>query len=155
MRKALIASLIPMAALAAATASANDAAQVTAEIVIDGKTFTEEEIERGGEIFLRRCSQCHGLDHTNYKGPWLNGILNRPSASIEDWAYSEPFRAWGGTWTVENLRTWLTKPQDFIPGTEMNFGGFRRRAEDRDMVIAYLMSRSLAEAAQQAPESAD
>lgn len=99
-------------------------------------------VEAGAAIFERRCSQCHGLDRVNYKAPWLNGIVGRPSASVEGWAYSEPMKAWGGTWTVENLQAWLTKPQDFIPGNAMNFGGFRSKAEDRDKVIAFLIARA-------------
>lgn len=100
------------------------------------------DVEAGAAIFERRCSQCHGLDRVNYKAPWLNGIVGRPSASVEGWAYSDAMKAWGGTWTVENLQAWLTKPQDFIPGNAMNFGGFRSKAEDRDKVIAFLIARA-------------
>jgi len=100
---------------------------------------TPEALADGAAIFERRCSQCHGLDGVNYKGPWLNGILNRPSAQVPDWAYSDALRGWGGTWTPANLQAWLTKPQDFIPGITMNFGGFRARTEDRDKLIAWLI----------------
>lgn len=100
------------------------------------------EVAAGAAIFERRCSQCHGLDRVNYKGPWLNGIVGRPSASVEGWAYSDAMRGWGGVWTVENLRAWLTKPQELIPGTAMNFGGFRSKVEDRDRVIAFLTARA-------------
>lgn len=100
-----------------------------------------EAVAAGAAIFERRCSQCHGLDGVNYKGPYLNGILGRASATVADWAYSQPMRDWGGVWTEENLRLWLTKPQDLIPGTEMNFGGFRNRTEDRDRVIAFLLAQ--------------
>jgi cytochrome c2 len=100
---------------------------------------TPEALAEGAAIFERRCSQCHGLDGVNYKGPWLNGILDRPSATVSDWAYSPALRAWGGVWSVENLQAWLTKPQDFIPGIEMNFGGFRSKTDDRDKLIAWLI----------------
>lgn len=101
------------------------------------------DVEAGAAIFERRCSQCHGLDRVNYKAPWLNGIVGRPSAAVEGWAYSDAMKAWGGTWTVENLQAWLTKPQDFIPGTAMNFGGFRSKVQDRDRVIAFLIARAV------------
>jgi cytochrome c len=100
-----------------------------------------EALEEGAAIFERRCSQCHGLDGVNYKGPWLNGILDRPSASVPDWAYSDALRAWGGVWSVESLQAWLARPQDLVPENAMNFGGFRNRIEDRDKVIAWLISR--------------
>lgn len=156
MRGPILACILPIAALAGAAAAEDTGPKRQGDgVVIDGTLYTAEDIETGAAIFLRRCSQCHGLDRTNYKAPWLNGILGRPSASVGDWAYSDPFRAWGGTWTVENLRAWLSKPQDFIPGTEMNFGGFRRSAEDRDRVIAYLVAHSLAERAGEAAPDAD
>ncbi|MET4129855.1 hypothetical protein [Roseovarius sp. MBR-6] len=109
-----------------------------------------ESLAEGAAIFERRCSQCHGLDHVIYKAPWLNGLIGRPAASVPDFPYSEAMRAWGGVWTVENLKLWLTKPDEFIPGTEMNFGGFRRRTEDRDMVIAYLIEATRETAPQDA-----
>lgn len=99
-------------------------------------------VEAGAALFERRCSQCHGLDRVNYKAPWLNGIVGRPAASVEGWAYSDAMKGWGGIWTVENLQAWLTKPQDFIPGNAMNFGGFRSKTEDRDKVIAFLIARA-------------
>ncbi|MBE0452723.1 MAG: c-type cytochrome [Roseovarius sp.] len=108
-----------------------------------------EALAEGAAIFERRCSQCHGLDGVIYKAPWLNGLIGRPAASVPDFPYSEAMRAWGGTWTVETLTAWLTKPDELVPGTEMNFGGFRRRTEDRDKVIAYLVEATR-EAATQA-----
>lgn len=156
MRTAILACALPLAALCDTAAAQDTGPKLQGDgVVIDGTFYTAEDIETGASIFLRRCSQCHGLDRTNYKAPWLNGILGRPSASVGDWAYSEPFRAWGGTWTVENLRAWLSKPQDFIPGTEMNFGGFRRSTEDRDRVIAYLVAHSLAERAGAGPDAGE
>jgi len=148
MRTVILACFMPLVALADSGAADETQPHLQGDgVVIEGTLFTKEDIDQGSRTFMRRCSQCHGLDHTNYRAPWLNGILGRPSASVEGWAYSEPFRAWGGTWTVENLRAWLTRPQDFIPGTAMNFGGFRSRVEDRDKVIAFLVSHALSEKA--------
>ncbi|PKQ13632.1 MAG: hypothetical protein CVT70_04275 [Alphaproteobacteria bacterium HGW-Alphaproteobacteria-1] len=109
-----------------------------------------EAIAEGAAIFERRCSQCHGLDHVIYKAPWLNGLIGRPATSVPDFPYSEAMRAWDGVWTVETLKLWLTKPDEFIPGTAMNFGGFRRRTEDRDKVIAYLVEATREQAPQEA-----
>ncbi|MFN3937437.1 MAG: c-type cytochrome [Gemmobacter sp.] len=131
-----LAALICLPVLAAA-ASADGAGQ---RVEIDGRIFDAAEIAAGEAVFERRCSQCHGLDGRNYKGPFLNGILDRPAASVPDWDYSEALRGWGGVWTVGNLQSWLTRPEAFIPGIAMNFGGFRNRTEDRDRVIAYLIS---------------
>lgn len=102
---------------------------------------TPEALAEGAEIFERRCSQCHGMDSVNYRAPWLNGILDRPAASVPGWNYSEAMQAWGEEWSVENLRAWLTRPNHFIPDNDMNFGGFRGRTEDRDKVIAWMIAQ--------------
>lgn len=113
-----------------------------AEVRIGERAFTPEEIAEGAAIFERRCGQCHALDGVLVKGPWLNGVVGRPSASIEGWDYSPAMRGWGGVWTAENLQGYLTKPKGFIPDVAMNFGGFRSRTEDRDKVIAFLITQS-------------
>ncbi len=109
------------------------------EIRIGDRLFTDTEIAEGAAIFERRCSQCHGLDGKNYKGPYLNGVIGRPSASVEAWEYSAAMKDFGGVWTVENLQTYLTKPDAFIPEVAMNFIGFKAKTEDRDKLIAYLI----------------
>jgi cytochrome c len=122
-----------------------------APVQIGDRTFTEDELAEGAAIFERRCSQCHGLDGKNYKGPWLNGLIGRPAAAVEGWDYSPALKGWGGVWTAENLQSYLTKPTDFIPDVAMNFGGFRSKTEDRDKVIAYLI-RAAGEAANPSEE---
>lgn len=112
------------------------------EVRIGARLFTAAEIAEGAAIFERRCSQCHALDTVLVKGPWLNGVVGRPSASVEGWDYSPAMRGWGGVWTPENLQSYLTKPRGFIPDVAMNFGGFRSKTEDRDKVIAFLITQS-------------
>ena len=51
------------------------------------------------------------------------------------------FEAKAGTWTYEDLDTWLTKPSAFVPGTKMTFAGITSPQERAD-VIAYLRSLS-------------
>lgn len=126
---------LTLCAVLASPALANGAP----EIRIGDRLFTEAEIAEGAAIFERRCSQCHGLDGKNYKAPYLNGVVGRPSASIETWEYSPAMKGFGGVWTVENLQTYLTKPKAFIPDVAMNFIGFKAKTEDRDKVIAYLV----------------
>lgn len=132
--------------LARAALADEATAPAPAPIAVGEHVFTDEEIAEGAAIFERRCSACHGLDGRNYKGPYLNGVVDRPSASIEGWVYSAALKGWGGIWTVENLQEYLTKPSAFIPDVEMNFGGFRSRTEDRDKVIAYLIQQGLNDA---------
>jgi len=143
MRPAILASLCALAFPALAD-------ELT-PVQIGDRSFTEDELAEGAAIFERRCSQCHGLDGKNYKGPWLNGVIGRPAAVVEGWDYSPALKGWGGVWTVENLQGYLTKPAGFIPDVAMNFGGFRSKTEDRDKVIAYLI-RAAGEAANPSDE---
>ncbi len=129
-----------LALLLGAFAAPSLADEAPAPATIGERVYTEAEIAEGAAIFERRCSQCHGLDGRNYKGPYLNGVVGRPSGSVETWDYSQAMKGWGGVWTVENLQSYLTKPAEFIPDVAMNFGGFRSKTEDRDKVIAYLIS---------------
>jgi cytochrome c len=133
-------ALLSLAASADTLPASPDDIAAGADTLPASPPASPDDIAAGAAIFERRCSQCHGLDRVNYRAPYLNGILGRPSASVPDWDYSPALKAWGGVWTEENLRAWLTKPQDLVPGTAMTFGGFRTRTEDRDRVIDFLLS---------------
>ena len=50
-------------------------------------------------------------------------------------------KAKGGTWTLEELNTYLLNPKAMVPGTNMNFSGVPRAATRADL-IAYLNTRA-------------
>jgi cytochrome c len=54
-------------------------------------------------------------------------------------AYSAALKALGGTWTADDLDTFLTKPSAYAPGTKMTFAGLPD-GDQRAAVIAYLKS---------------
>ena len=66
-------------------------------------------------------------------------MVGRARASVPGFAYSDPMKAKGGEWTVEDLNKFLTSPKDFVQGTKMNFPGFSKGSQRAD-VIAYLNS---------------
>ncbi|MFC1602248.1 c-type cytochrome [Pseudomonadota bacterium] len=81
------------------------------------------DIESGEQAF-QRCISCHSMKpQLNYTGPSLASILNRKAGTAEGFNYSRAVKTSGIVWTVENLDTWLTNPQAFIPGTKMEFEG--------------------------------
>jgi cytochrome c len=92
---------------------------------------------KGGRIF-NKCKACHSTDAGVVKvGPSLFGVVDRPQGAEEGFSYSSAVAGLGGTWTPENLNTFLTKPSDYAPGTAMSFAGLPKE-KDRANVIAYL-----------------
>jgi len=99
-----------------------------------------------GAASVKKCQSCHnfGEGEPNKQGPHLYGVVGRPEASVEGFAYSDALlahNAAGDVWSYENLNAFLTKPSDYAPGTKMAFAGIRT-AEERADILAYLQSLS-------------
>lgn len=93
-----------------------------------------------GEKDFGKCKACHKLDGANATGPHLDGVVGRPIASVEGFAYSDAMKAHASDypdWTPEALYHFLTNPKAEVPGTKMAFAGFKK-AEDIADLVAYL-----------------
>jgi cytochrome c len=89
-------------------------------------------------VFSRYCSVCHSIEEGKNKfGPSLAKIVGRRSASIQDYAYSEPMKKLGVVWTSETLDKYLTNPAEMVPGTRMAFPGIKNQ-DERKALIDYL-----------------
>jgi len=94
-----------------------------------------------GEKVFSKCKACHKVDGNNATGPHLNGVVNRPKASVEGFGYSAALTAMAGdTWTPANMNKFLTKPKDYAPGTKMSFAGLPKET-DRANLIAWLATQ--------------
>jgi cytochrome c len=104
-----------------------------------------------GETIFKRCAACHTDDAggANKVGPNLWGVVNRPIASHEGFAYSAPMKEFsqGGTvvWDYDHLDHFLLSPKGYIRGTAMGFAGLKNVA-DRAAVIAYMRTTADSEA---------
>jgi cytochrome c len=98
----------------------------------------EANAERGKTLF-QACAACHSLDpKVNRLGPSLNGIIGRPSASLEGFLYSPAMRRAKIIWTAELLNGYLESPQSGVfKGNKMPFAGLPS-AQDRADLIAYI-----------------
>jgi cytochrome c len=106
------------------------------------KLLASADPTRGANV-AKQCQTCHTLDKggPNRTGPNLWGIVGRPRASEPGFNYSAAMKAKGGSWTIDELNSFLTSPRGYIPGTAMTFTGLPRGSQRAD-VIAYLNTLS-------------
>eukprot|EP00030_Apusomonadida_sp_AF-17_P008059 a846125_931.p2 GENE.a846125_931~~a846125_931.p2 ORF type:complete len:120 (-),score=59.41 a846125_931:48-374(-) len=96
-------------------------------------------VENGAKLFKQRCLQCHTTtpDMAAKTGPGLFGIVGRAAGTVAGYDYTKANKDSGITWTEEALFGYLEDPKKRIPGTKMNFAGFKK-AQERADVVAYL-----------------
>ena len=91
-----------------------------------------------GEKTFGKCKSCHHIDGSNATGPHLNGVVGRPRASVDGFAYSDGMSSKkSDAWTPDLIYTFLKSPKAYVPGTKMSFAGLPD-PQDRANVIAYL-----------------
>jgi cytochrome c len=99
----------------------------------------EGDPARGKELFERRCIGCHAFTQ-NREGPKLQGVYGRTSGTAEGFAYSAALKNARIIWNAKSLDQWLTDPDAFIPGNDMDF--LVRAPQQRQDLISYLKQSS-------------
>jgi cytochrome c len=100
---------------------------------------TSGDAVRGKQVFEKRCTGCHALDHDR-EGPHLAGVYGRTSGTVSGFDYSDAVKSAHIVWSEETLERWLTDPQIMVPGAEMDF--FVKDPQERVDVIAFLKQQS-------------
>ena len=88
----------------------------------------------GKEIFEKRCTGCHALTQ-NREGPQLLGVYGRTAGAVAGFPYSAALKKANIKWTDQTLEKWLTDPDVFLPGNNMDF--LVARPKERKDLIAY------------------
>ena len=98
--------------------------------------FIEPAASDAAENLLTQCIVCHTLSEreTVSVAPSLRGIVGRPVASVDGFAYSEAMAGFGGRWSEERLDRFLANPGAAIPGTTMAFEGIDDAGERRQII---------------------
>ena len=96
---------------------------------------------RGAKIF-KKCASCHTIKKGEPArvGPNLFGVVNRQKASFSGFSYSKAMSEKGGSWDIESINQFITKPKDYIAGTKMAFGGLKK-PQDRADIILFLQKQ--------------
>lgn len=95
-----------------------------------------------GQKLFARCAACHTDDKSgaNKIGPNLYGVVDRPVASHEGFAYSAAMKEHAAArpnWDYQHLSEFILSPKAVVKGTAMNFPGLKN-IQDRANLIAYL-----------------
>jgi cytochrome c len=140
--KAAAAAPAKTAAAPAAPRAAVPAAKQAAAIAPVAPLLASANVENGKAKF-RLCAACHtpAEGGKNLIGPNLWNIVNRPRAAADGFSYSPALKGKGGTWTYEDLNSFIANPKQYLPQTKMAFTGLPK-PEDRADVIAYLRTLS-------------
>lgn len=102
-----------------------------------------DQADDGEAIFATQCAGCHETEAGASRaiGPNLDNVFMRRIGWRDDFEYSDPMDSLqstpDGVWNEQNLDAFLKNPEDFAPGTTMQWEGLND-PEKRRALIDYL-----------------
>jgi len=85
-----------------------------------GQVTAEGDPVRGKEVYEKRCTGCHAMT-SDREGPRLQSVYGRTSGTVPGFDYSPAIKQAHIVWNEASLDKWLTDPDVFVPGNNMEF----------------------------------
>lgn len=100
----------------------------------------DTNIDRGKQLFEKRCTGCHSLDQDK-EGPRLRGVYGRQSGTVPGFTYSPALQSSHLTWDDASLDKWLTDTDSLVAGNDMAF--HVPKQDERADIIRFLKTMSV------------
>jgi len=96
---------------------------------------TNGDVQRGKELFEKRCGGCHALDKDK-EGPRLGNVFGRKAGTITTFKYSDSLRSAQVVWNEASLDKWLVNTDSVVQDNDMDF--HVPKADERADIIQFL-----------------
>jgi|GEM_PF-201304 cytochrome c len=109
-------------------------------IIFPRISHADTNVDRGKQLFEKRCTGCHSLDQDK-EGPRLRGVYGRQSGTVPGFTYSAALQSSHLTWDDASLDKWLTDTDSLVAGNDMAF--HVPKQDERADIIRFLKTMSV------------
>ena len=113
---------------------------LVALIIFPRVSRADANVDRGKQLFEKRCTGCHSLDQDK-EGPRLRGVYGRQSGTVPGFTYSAALQSSHLTWDDASLDKWLTDTDSLVAGNDMAF--HVPKQDERADIIRFLKTMSV------------
>src|ERR1700754_3481285 len=113
---------------------------LVALIIFPRVSRADANVDRGKQLFEKRCTGCHSLDQDK-EGPRLRGVYGMKAGKVPGFTYSAALQSSAITWDDDSLDKWLTNTDSLIADNDMAFRVVK--PDERADIIRYLKAVSL------------
>lgn len=109
-------------------------------IIFPRVSRADANVDRGKQLFEKRCTGCHSLDQDK-EGPRLRGVYGRQAGTVSGFNYSAALQSSHLTWDDASLDKWLTDTDSLIANNDMAFHVAKQ--DERADIIHFLKATSV------------